>query len=440
MKVSIVEPKAPFYNFFSSYIKHLPLLGPIYLATILKQNGHDVTVHNCNFQNIDYSTLKDTDVLGLSTLTSTAPAAYEIARNYRAINPQGRIIIGGAHATFLPEEAAEFADHIVTGEAEEVIADVVEYGGDKIIPGGPIENLDQLPFPDFSLVPGFTRAITPISTSRGCPYSCNFCSVSPMFGRKYRFRSADSVIEELSRSTHHHIFFYDDNFSANKKRVKELLRKMIDSKITPNWTAQAAVDIARDEEVLALMQEANCSRLCIGFESMDEDTLKSYNKKQTPDDIRECLKLLHKYHIKVHGMFISEGYSDIYKKLGIDSLQISVLMPLVGSRLYTSVKDAGKFISQKYPTDWAFFDGVHVVHWPEKLTPFEMQKQTIQSLKDFYSRGEIAKLMLRAKFNDGFVRVMGYRTIRKWESQNREFMTRLRQISLRDAPVSEASI
>lgn len=439
MKISLVEPKTPSYNVYTAFIKHLPLMGPIYLGSILKNDGHDVTIYNENIREIDYSRIQDSDVLGISIMTSTAPRGYEIAENFRALNPKGRIIIGGVHATFLPEEAAQYADHVVKGEGELVISDLVKYGGERIVECNPVLNLDDLPFPDFSLIEGLGKHLpmTPVSTSRGCPYDCTFCSVTAMFGRKYRFRSPESVIEELSRFKHKRIFFYDDNFGANRVRTKVLLNLMIERKITPPWITQVRADIAKDEELISLMAEANCSRLCIGFESVDPEVLKSYNKRQTPEDVTNCIKVLHKYGIKVHGMFISEGYSDIYDKLGIDSLQLSILIPIIGSRLYTSVKSARKFITEKFPTDWKLYDGGHVVHWPDNMSPYEMQKQTLKALKDFYSRYNMVKFLLRGKITDFGTRQMGHSIIKKWEAQNRDYLARLRRFQISPAASAE---
>lgn len=429
MKVTIVEPKAPFYNFYSAFIKHLPLLGPIYIGTILKNEGHNVTIYNENIKEVDYSEIGDSDILAISIMTSTAPRGYEIAKNFRALNPRGRIIIGGVHATFLPEEAAQYADHVITGEGELVISDVINNGGERIVPGIPVENLDDLPFPDFSLIAGLNgrMPITPISTSRGCPYACTFCSVSPMFGRRYRFRTTESVIQELSRFKHKTIFFYDDNFGANRVRTKELLNQMIEHKITPRWIAQVRADVAKDEELVELMARAKCLQLCIGFESVNAETLKRYNKRQTPEDVKSCIEVLHKYGLKVHGMFISEGYSDIYSKLGIDSLQLSILIPLIGSKLYTAVKDAGQFIVKRFPADWELFDGGHVVHRPEGMSPVEMQRQTLQALKKFYSRYNATKLLFRGKIRDFRIRLMGYYIIKRWEAQNKDYIAALNQ-------------
>ena len=430
MKVTLIEPSTPFINIYSAFIKQLPLLGPIYLGTILKNAGHDVVICNENMKDIDYDRIKDSDVVGISIMTSTAPRGYEISRKVRELNPKARVLIGGSHATFLPEEAAEYADNVVTGEAESVIIDLVEHGSsEKIIAGKPVENLDELTFPDFSLIDGLEKQkVTPVSTSRGCPFDCTFCSVTAMFGRKYRYRSTDSVIKELSRMKHRKIFFYDDNFDANKSRTSELLHKMIQHKITPQWIAQTRASVTRDEEFVKLMSKSNCWQLCIGFESLNPDSLKKYNKKQTPEDVKNCIRVLHKYKIRVHGMFISDGYTDIYNKIGVDSLQLCVLVPLIGSKLYTAIKGSGRLIADRFPNDWKLFDGGHVVHWPDSLSPAEMQRQTIKALGDYYSRANITKLFLRGKFQSFGIRLTGHKVLKKWKAQNRDYDKQLSKV------------
>ncbi|MEA1959068.1 MAG: radical SAM protein [Chloroflexota bacterium] len=430
MKVALIEPKPPFVNVYTTVIKQLPLLGPIYLGTILKNAGHDITIFNENIKDIDYNRIKDSNVVGISIMTSTAPRGYEIAQKIKGINPNARVLIGGSHATFLPEEAASYADHVVTGEAETIIVDLVEKGSDeKIITGKPVENLDDLPFPDFSLIDGIGKQmkVTPVSTSRGCPFDCTFCSVTAMFGRKYRHRSTDSVIEEISRREHRKIFFYDDNFDANKAHTSELLNKMIQHKLTPQWIAQTRASVYKDEEFVKLMSRANCWQLCIGFESLNPDVLKKYNKKQTPEEVTNCIDVLHKYRIRVHGMFISDGFTDIYHKIGVDSLQLCVLVPLIGSKLYTAIKGSGRLIADRFPNDWKLFDGQHVVHWPDSLSPAEMQRQTVQALSAYYSRANIAKLFLQGKFRSFAIRLMGHNVIKKWKAENKDYDRKLSQ-------------
>jgi len=413
------------------------MIGPIYLATILKKAGHDVTVYNENMENVDIHWLRDSDVLCISVMTATAPRGYEIAQIYKRLNPKGRVILGGCHATFVPEEAMQFADHIVMGEGENVVSDLVRHGGERLVHGKAVEDLDSLPFPDFSLMHGGKwPAVTPISTSRGCPNDCNFCSVTPMFGRKYRSRSPQGVFEEVQRFKHKHIFFTDDNFGMNKNTTVELLNLMINSRRAKSkFTAQSSVKIAQDEDMLKLMRQAGCSMIAIGFESMNPRTLESYGKKQTPEDIRNCIRVLHRHGIRVHGMFISEGYSDIYHKLGVDTLQLTVLTPIIGSKLYKAVQDAGRFVTQRYPTDWKLFDGMHVVHWPENMTPLDMQRQTMKALEKFYSPVNMLRMLLKGKIYDFVIRGDGRLVLKRWQRQNKEYLLRLKQsLSLVEEP------
>jgi Fe-S oxidoreductase len=134
--------------------------------------------------------------------------------------------MGGPHVSFLADEALSHADFIIRGEGEKALL--------KLIENIERESNDFSSIPDFTLVEGYNfnkLKIYPISTSRGCPYNCTFCAVVPIFGRKYRFRNEDLVIEEIKNLKKvEHIFFYDDNFAADKERAKILLEKMIKNK------------------------------------------------------------------------------------------------------------------------------------------------------------------------------------------------------------------
>ena len=232
-QILIVEPRGVPANVFSEYLR-LPLMGTLYLGTILKRAGYEVKVMNENLlgRDLTMSDLK-ADYLLLSLLTPTAERGYELAQKFRALNPGSRVIIGGIHPSFLPEEAVPFADHVVVGEGEGIIADLVRYGSDqKIVTGSRMANLDDVPIPDFSLLVGHRKLkITPVITSRGCPFGCNFCSVTEMFGRGYRATSVERVMEELAQAPTQQVFFYDDNFTADRKRTHALLDQMIASKV-----------------------------------------------------------------------------------------------------------------------------------------------------------------------------------------------------------------
>ena len=216
--------------------------------------------------------------------------------------------------------------------------------------------LDSGPIPDLNVVHNWQkRTVIPIATSRGCPFGCKFCSVIQMFGRKYRFKSIDRVIEEIREvaSRKAHIFFVDDNFAANKERTKELLKRIIAEDIHIEWSAQVRADVVRDAELIDLMGKTGCFTVFVGFESINPKTLSLYNKHQKVDDIVECIKTFKKASIGIHGMFVLGGDTDdietirstqkFAKRLGIDSVQFLMLTPLPGTPVFDELMTTGPF-------------------------------------------------------------------------------------------------
>ncbi|MGE5308290.1 MAG: B12-binding domain-containing radical SAM protein, partial [Deltaproteobacteria bacterium] len=387
MKIAFIEPAQSKANFYSRL--QMPLLGPIYLGTILKQRGHQVTIYNENFCPPDYSRL-EADLVGISILTSTAKRGYEIARKF----PKEKVIFGGVHASLLPEEPLQFCRQVVTGEAEGVIADVAEGRvSSPIVRGKPVEDLDALPFPDFSLVAGIPRSmlVQPVSTSRGCPFDCSFCSVTRVFGRKYRFRSAESIVKELGSAIRREIFFCDDNFCADRDRLMKLMRMFRSMKRKFSWTCQARCEAGRDEELLSSMKSAGCSVVCLGLESVNDRTLKSYNKGQSVQGIVSAIRAFHSHGIKVHGMFVLGGDHadersaretlDFSIRNEIDTIQIFALTPFPGTRTHEQLSGGGAIFSR----DWELYDGLHVVFKPERLSPLRLQQDILEAHAAFYS-------------------------------------------------------
>jgi radical SAM superfamily enzyme YgiQ (UPF0313 family) len=203
--------------------------------------------------------------------------------------------------------------------------------------------MNKLPIPDLSLLDRFSALRTiPVMTSRGCPFNCTFCCVTEMFGRRYRFRSTESILKELGLYQGKSVFFCDDNFTADPKHSKELLKGIIDRGIRlKRWGAQVRVDAARDSELLDLMRRSGCAIVYIGFESINPETLKGYNKQQTVEDIREAISRFHEYGIRIHGMFVFGGDADTVDTIRqtaefaleaqIDSVQFMTLTPFPGN-------------------------------------------------------------------------------------------------------------
>ena len=449
-RISLIEPASPGYHFFSGV--RLPRLGLPIIGAILKQRGHDVRIYCEDIQRIsplDYLKIAKSDVIGISATTSTAPRAYALARRFHLAKVP--IILGGVHPTFMPEEGLEFVDYCVRGEGEETIVELLDaldgerplstvaglsyrsngeihHNADRAL----VQDLDSLPSPDLALIRGHERIkIAPIVTSRGCPFDCNFCSVTSMFGRGYRVRSIDLVMEELARSGGKEVFFYDDNFVVNRERTKELLRRMIKERVTPRWSAQVRVDVVKDEEILELMKKANCTIACVGFESINPGTLEQYNKGQGIEDVERSIRLLHRHGIGVHGMFVLGADEDdvhtaqetveFAKRHGIDRIQFMVLTPIPGSRTYETINEANRIFSK----DWRLYDGLHVVFEPKQMTPLELQLSVLKAMGGFYSPWECFKLFCKFKFMSAIMRYIEMQLLMKWRRSNKGFLTRL---------------
>ncbi len=420
MKIVLIEPSACEANVYSKL--HTPLLGPIYLGTILKNKGHQVEIYNEDIHAPDYANLK-ADLIGISIMTPTAKRGYEIAKRF----PKEKVIMGGVHASLLPGEALEYARQVVVGEAEDVIIDVVEgRRPEPVVQGRPVEDLDALPNPDFSLIKGYRSSpfIMPISTSRGCPFYCSFCSVTKMFGREYRFRSAENIIKEMKSRVAKYFFICDDNFAAHPKRTRALLGLMLKNKIRP-WVCQVRCDVAKDNELLNLMARAGCNAVCVGFESVNPMTLRAFKKRQTVEEIVAAIRSFHKKKIKIHGMFVLGGEDDnkntIWETLKfaikqkIDTMQMTILTPFPGTKVYEDM-EAQKRIFTK---DWNLYDAQHVVFSPKLLSARELQLNVTRAYTKFYSIRRALYLLLKLCFRNAEMRFMGHVIVKDWIRLNR---------------------
>jgi radical SAM superfamily enzyme YgiQ (UPF0313 family) len=466
-KIILIETKSPGLHIFSA--AKLPRLGIALIATILNKNGFKVKAYCEDFAAIDYNEVKDADLVGISSITSTSTRSYKLISEIKKINPDVPIIMGGAHPTFMPEEVIENgSDYAVRGEGERTILELIDAIEGKInfedVKGLSfkkdgnfihnedrelIENLDELPYPDWSLLENHEEInYMPIQTSRGCPYNCKFCSVIKVFGRKYRFRSVDSVIAEIKHllkifegTKAKRIFFYDDNFSANRKRVKSLLNKILDQKIKmPTWFSQDRLDIAEDEELVELMAKAGCMRIMAGIESINPKTLQEYNKGQKVEGIKEAISVLHKHGIGVHGMFVLGGENDdidsIKKTMSfiienkIDTVQIMMLIPFPGTDIYNEYKQQGRLIFDG-AKDWYLYDGHHVVFQPNLIAPWDLQaKVSIDVMSSIYSYYRALNFIFHRQIEDGLLVIYSNNLQKRWTKINKDFLDNVRNIHI----------
>ncbi len=452
MKIALIEPSSPDYHVYSHLA--IPRLGLPVLGTILRDRGHEVSIYVEDLQRISSSRAWDilkSDLVGLSCTSATAPRAYAMARllHLRGIP----VVFGGVHPTFLPEEPLAHGDYVIVGEAEEAfprLVDALESGGD--LSGVPnlyyrddgqvvhnahreyVFDLDDIPIPDLSLVHGHEKLkTTPVMTTRGCPHNCTFCSVTPMFGRRYRMNSVERVLEELRRLGKANVFFCDDNFTASPTRTKELLERMLSENVLPRkWYAQVRADVYRDPELLDLMRRTRCSRVFVGFESIDEKTLESYHKHQSLADIEQGVKAFHDHGIPVHGMFMfgaDEDDPSVFARTvrfaldrRLDTVQFLMLTPVPGSALFEKLDEQGRIFTY----DWSLYDGHHVVFEPAQMSPLDLQIGTLRANRRFYSASSVLRSVSCFRFSTAFLRYMGRRVLAGWSRANDRFMRRLR--------------
>ena len=454
-KIVFVEPKSTHLHIYSRVC--IPRLGSVLLGTIMRNKGYDVRVYIEDIAPVDMNEVMSADLVGISALTSTAPQSYRLADKVRAAGIP--VAIGGTHVTFLPNEGLEHADFVVRGEGEFAFQELVEAleAGDGLskiqnlsyradgkavhVPERPkIANLDVNPIADYPLIHGWKPGgIVSVATSRGCPFSCTFCSVPGMYGHAFRTHTIDRVLEELRlHRDSAHIFFADDIFTANKKRVKELLSRMIQEGITPEWGAQVRTETVDDPELLGLMRDSGCFNVYVGFESINPRTLKLFQKKQDLDKINRAIDRFHENNIRIHGMFVVGSDEDdvetIYataefaKKRNIDSVQFMILTPIPGSPDWDTLYDKGN--RYVFNTDWEVYDGHHVVHQPRRISPYELQVAAIDAMARFYSWPQIVKSMFRKDKKDKFyamIRYWGKQMIKDWWKQNGEYVERLKR-------------
>jgi radical SAM superfamily enzyme YgiQ (UPF0313 family) len=458
-----IEPTAAQLNIFSAFT--LPRLGSFILAGLVNRRASwqaRVFVEGRKRFNLRGWIAEHgrPDLVGISTITATVKRGYALADECRALGIP--VILGGPHVTFLPDEALAHAELVVRGEGEgamNALLDLWPGGYVKAadaeyarIPNltwkdaagavhhnqmGPwVADLDALPVPDFSLADGTAdcrfggRTTVMVQTSRGCPFDCSFCSVTGMFGKKFRYRSVESVLQEVRRYNRrdHFVFFCDDNFTANKRRARELVGAMQREKFRFQWSTQVRTDLARDPELVALMKRAGCHTVFIGFESVNPKSLTEMKKNQTLEEIRKAIGVIQGAGIHIHGMFVFgfeednwqtvEATIDLAREMKLTSVQLLILTPLPGSELYERLGSEGRITSR----DWDLYDTHHVVYRPKGFTAFELQCAQVYGHTRLYALPETLKKLVTGRLVSTGLSFYAWKVNRGWQKSNQAYL------------------
>jgi anaerobic magnesium-protoporphyrin IX monomethyl ester cyclase len=359
LKIAFVNPNLKYNK--PNYPR--PPLGLLSLATVCKAAGYDVQIIDANALNLqpeDIPALVDNcPVVCLTAMTASISETVKIAEQlWNKI-----LILGGVHASIFPRECYNtgYFDLVVAGEGEQVLVELLDtiqssrpVGGVKF--ASPVLDLNSFPLPDYSLldmsryIARYPHAVKPpwtaVSTSRGCPYQCSFCSKS-VSGSNFRALSSDRVIELINTLQTRHgindITFYDDIMPLNKNRMSDICNGIIGSDIELTWTCESRVNLA-NAELLNEMRHAGCRLIFYGIESGSQKILNSINKGIKLDQIRQAISLTKEAGIQAAGYFMLGAPGETLdtldetlrfaRSLELDHAQFSVCSPLPGSKLW----------------------------------------------------------------------------------------------------------
>lgn len=379
-KLLLVNPVGKKSGYLMSGISRFAPLSLGYIAAVTPAHWN-VQIVDENFEPFDDPRA---DLVGITAFTSNINRAYTIAAICRKRGLP--VVIGGIHASMLPEEAAQHADAVVVGEAEGIWPQLLsdfEHGRLQKRYDGPRMDLHQgavRPRRDLFHPGYFWQSV---QTSRGCPFDCHFCSVSRYLGHQYRQRPVEDVLSELAAIDSPHIAFVDDNLvghsPASKARAKALFQGMVARKLNKRWWMQTSINAAEDETLVQSAARAGCLFVFIGFETIEHSTLqqmhKGINLKASVQSYARVVRTFHRHGIGVLGAFIIGNDHETpayYRRLarfmlssGIDAFQISILTPLPGTRLMEEQVRRRRLHYDHFPQDWEKYRFSYLVHQPQ---------------------------------------------------------------------------
>jgi radical SAM superfamily enzyme YgiQ (UPF0313 family) len=401
--VSIVKVKESRWNRYRVW-KPLSLM----VLAGLTPPEWEITIVDENLSTPNYEAMPRPDLVGITAFTSQANRAYEISTYFRR---QGVLVVmGGIHATMCQEEAMERVDAVVTGEAEGIWPQVLEdarHGSLKRHYDGGLAEINDVPIARHDLLAS-RYACGAIQTTRGCPLNCSFCSVTAFNGAHYRQRSIADVVREFKLIREKHVLVVDDNLIGTRRehiaRAKDLFRAMAQANLRKQWVAQASINFADDEELLALAEKAGCIGVFIGFETPTPEGLRELGKKFNHlkgRDFCACVRRIQRHGILVAGSFIigldidepgiGQRIAKVASQYGVDHLNALFLTPLPGTRLWDRMKSEDRIFLDTFPEDWKYYTLTFPVARYKNLSLYGIIDEMISCDRDFYSMPQILR-------------------------------------------------
>lgn len=394
-----------------------PPMGLALLGAILEREGYGVDIVDANVDSILVEDIIDgripADIVGITAMTPTINSALKIAQSLKFYKPELKIILGGVHATLLPEKTLSIApeiDTLVVGEGDKAILEVLRCGMKGIYQCSDKFDMDSLPYLAYHLLPwreyrphpphGRVLPFMALITSFGCPFSCSFCSKA-VFGKKFRAQSPQRVVDEIAYDVKKfgvkEIAFYDDVFTLDKKRAYGIAEEILKRGVKLCWTCETRANLV-DKELLRHMKKAGCYSIAYGIESASQDILDIIDKNITVGQSEEAVRLTREAGMQTIGYFMIGSPNEtpetirqtiqFAKKLKLDYAQFAITTPFPGTKLYEYYRD-GK---EDMDVTWESFvyagtgSNVSPIFESEALSRGDIEQWVSRAYREFYLR------------------------------------------------------
>ena len=409
MKIALLSPKGPLYRhrggIFRKSLRYQPLTLTTLAALVPAELEAEIELYDEGIQDVPEEL--DADLVGMTVITGTARRAYELSERFRA---QGKtVVLGGPHVTLMPEEAAEHADAVVVGYAEDTWPECLrDFARGKLrreYRQAPSFSLDRtdMPFARRELFDSrrfLTQAV--FEATRSCGHDCEFCVAPSAWGRKQFQKPVSWVVEDIRRVGKKRILFVDLNLISDKTYARELFSALVPLKV--RWFGLSTVLIAHDPELMQLMARSGCRGLLLGLETITAGGLADAGKRFNGSvDYARLIADLHELGIAIQGCFVfglDHDERDVFDATaqfaidtGIDLPRFAVLTPFPGTPLHRRLAEQDRILTR----DWELYDGQHVVFRPLHMSPEELAAGHERAWKTAYRHGAIARRLWKAR-------------------------------------------
>ena len=388
-----------------------------YLAAFVDENDFEIRLVDEYNQRIPYH--RHFDLVAITVNTPNASHCYAISARFRA---QGaKTVMGGPHATLLPDEVCEHCDFLLIGESEETwtlfLSDFINDKPRALYRSITAPLLENLPFPRWDLLKRNRLMKGAVFATRGCPHHCRYCNLKQIYHPHFRTRPIEEVIHEIKRLRSKFFVFWDDNLFADKEHAKKLLQAI--KPLKRKWAAQVTLHDCADDELLKLAKSAGCLYLFIGLESFSENSLSDAGKSiNQPNHYKTIIDLIHRNRIMIQAGIVFGFDSDTKtifndtlaacEQLGIDGTTVSILTPLPKTPVYEQLKTEGRLLHE----NWKEYNGKTAVTFqPKNMSTDELWKGYIMFRKRFYTLSSFIRRINVSRTNRlvNFIMNLGYR-------------------------------